>query len=200
MPFGSHDFVADALCLDFVNTVGGHREGEPKETLNTYGDLLDWAVAADVLTKSAAVHLREAARENEARAARALTEAKRLRETIYEVFVALADERRPAASDVAALNVAMSEAFRHLQVKPSHAGYELGWPAPGGDLQAPLWPVIKSAADLLVSDETDHLRECAGETCGWLFLDLSKNKSRKWCDMKGCGNRAKIRRFRGASA
>ena len=200
MPFGPDDFVGDALCLDFVNTVGGHREGEPKETLNTYGDLLDWAVAGDVLTKSAAVHLRDAARENEARASRALTEARRLREAIYEVFVALADERKPPAGDIAALNAAISEAFRHLQVKASSEGYELAWPAPGGELQAPLWPVIKSAADLLVSDETDHLRECASETCGWLFLDLSKNKSRKWCDMRGCGNRAKIRRFRGAGA
>ena len=56
MPFGPSDFVGDALCLDFVNTIGGHREGEPKETLNDYGDLLDWAVAGDVLTKSAAMH------------------------------------------------------------------------------------------------------------------------------------------------
>ena len=62
--------MGDALCLDFVNTIGGHREGEPKETLNDYGDLLDWAVAGDVLTKSAAMHLREAAKESETRAAR----------------------------------------------------------------------------------------------------------------------------------
>ena len=197
MPFGPDDFVGDALCLDFVNTVGGHRDGEPKETLNGYDDLLDWAVAGGALTKTAAAQLREAATENDARAGRILADAKRLRETIYEVFVALADGRRAPAGEIAVLNGAMSDALRHLQLKPSRDGYDLTWPAPEGDLQAPLWPVIKSAADLLVSGETEHLRECASDTCGWLFLDLSKNKSRKWCDMKGCGNRAKVRRFRG---
>lgn len=200
MPFGPDDFVGEALCLDFVNTVGGHREGEAKETLNSYGDLLDWAVAGDAMTKSAAMSLREGAKENETRTARVLTEAKRLRETIYEVFVALADQRKPSTGDIGALNAAVSEAFRHLQLKGSADGYELAWAAPGGDLQAPLWPVIRSAADLLVSGETHHLRECANGTCGWLFLDVSKNKLRKWCDMRGCGNRAKIRRFRGAKA
>ena len=91
MPFGPDDFVGEALCLDFVNTVGGHREGEPKETLNTYADLLEWAVVAGVLTKSVAEQLRGVAEESDARAARVLADAKRLREAIYEIFVAFAD-------------------------------------------------------------------------------------------------------------
>src|SRR5207302_22567 len=57
-----------------------------------------------------------------------------------------------------------------------------------------LWPVIRSAADLLVSGEAQRVRRCASETCDWLFLDTSRNHSRRWCDMSGCGNRAKARR------
>lgn len=194
MAFGSESFVGGALCLDFVNTVGGHRDGEPKETLLVYADLVDWAVAGKVLSKSGGVQLKELARANEARAARVLAEGRRLRETIHDVFVAVADKRRAASADVAALSDAMAEANANLELRASISGYELVWPAPA-DLRAPLWPVVKSAVDLLVGGET-RLRECASDTCGWLFVDESKNHSRRWCSMRDCGNRAKVRRFR----
>ena len=47
----------------------------------------------------------------------------------------------------------------------------------------------------LTSEELDQVRECAGNTCGWLFVDMSRNHSRHWCDMRDCGNRAKVRRY-----
>jgi predicted RNA-binding Zn ribbon-like protein len=190
----SENFVGGALCLDFVNTVGGHRQGEPKETLQTYVDFADWAAVGGVVTKSASAQLKEMASSNEARAARVLADAKRLRETMYEVFVAMADGRKAPASEIAVLSAAMSEAHAHLQLRASGSGYHLVWPAPS-DLRAPLWPIVKSAVDLLISGET-RLRECASETCGWLFVDESKNHSRRWCSMRDCGNRAKVRRFR----
>lgn len=199
MAFGPEEFVGGALCLDFVNTVGGHRDGVPKENLHSYADLVDWAVAGGAIAKSAGAQLKSAAAGHEARAGRLLVEAKRLRETLYEVLVAIADERKPPAAEIGALTAAMSDAYANLQLKPSAQGFELGWPSSGSDLRAPLWPVVKSAVDLLVGGAA-HLRECASDTCGWLFLDESKNRSRKWCSMRDCGNRAKVRRFRGAAA
>jgi predicted RNA-binding Zn ribbon-like protein len=56
-------------------------------------------------------------------------------------------------------------------------------------------PVIRSAADLLISEEFSRIKKCADPTCGWLFLDISRNRSRRWCDMRDCGNRAKASRF-----
>jgi predicted RNA-binding Zn ribbon-like protein len=56
-------------------------------------------------------------------------------------------------------------------------------------------PLIRSAADLLVSDELKRVKRCGDPACGWLFLDTSRNKSRRWCDMSDCGNRAKASRF-----
>jgi predicted RNA-binding Zn ribbon-like protein len=194
MSFGSENFVGGALCLDFVNTISGHRDGEPKETLHAYVDLIDWAVGGEALAKSAGVQLKDMARANEARAARVLADAKRLRETIYEVFVAVAHGRKASAAGIAALSEAMAEAHAQLQLRASGSGYQLTWPVPS-DLRAPLWPVVKSAVDLLVGGET-RLRECASDTCGWLFVDESKNHSRRWCSMRDCGNRAKVRRFR----
>ena len=73
----------------------------------------------------------------------------------------------------------------------------VGWslPADGDALERPLWEVACSAADLLTSPELDRVKECASTTCEWVFLDRSKNRSRRWCDMSDCGNRAKARRF-----
>jgi predicted RNA-binding Zn ribbon-like protein len=189
-------FVGGALCLDFANTVGGHRDGEPKENLHVYDDLLDWASVAGTLPKGGVARLRELANASPTRAARALVAAKELREAIYEIFVALADGRSPPAADVATLNAAVPEAFAHLQLKPADGAFALSWPA-AADLHAPLWPVVKSAVDLLL-DRRLRLRACASDTCGWLFIDESKNQSRKWCSMRDCGNRAKVRRFRAA--
>lgn len=198
MAFTEELYVGGALCLDFANTVGGHRDGEPKETLHAYSDLLDWALAGGAISKATAGRLRDVARNNEARAARTLTAAKDLREAIYEIFVALADERSPPTADIAKLNAALGEAYANLELKSQAGEIALAWPASTTDLHAPLWPVVKSAVDLLL-DKKVSLRVCASDTCGWLFIDTSKNHSRRWCSMRDCGNRAKVRRFRTGS-
>ena len=71
--------------------------------------------------------------------------------------------------------------------------------ASADDLLSPLAPVIKSAVDLLTSGAIGRVRTCAADTCEWLFIDTTKNRTRRWCDMKVCGNRAKVRRFRSRS-
>jgi predicted RNA-binding Zn ribbon-like protein len=78
--------------------------------------------------------------------------------------------------------------------EPPHFGWV--WVGIEDDLTGFLWPVARAAAELLTSGQVVRLRECAGDPCGWLFLDLSKNGSRRWCDMADCGNRAKARRYR----
>jgi predicted RNA-binding Zn ribbon-like protein len=73
-------------------------------------------------------------------------------------------------------------------------GFVWDWHEVDGVLELPIWIVARSAADLLVSSELERVRECAGEKCDWLFLDASRNQSRRWCDMAACGNRAKAQR------
>ena len=59
---------------------------------------------------------------------------------------------------------------------------------------APLWPIARSAADLLVSPDFARVTQCDGSGCTWLFLDHSRTRNRRWCSMQSCGNRAKARR------
>jgi predicted RNA-binding Zn ribbon-like protein len=82
----------------------------------------------------------------------------------------------------------------HLRVTPAKTGFTWTWHNEPGALDVMLWPVVQSAGELLTSAQIVQVRECAGDTCSWLFLDTSKNHSRRWCDMKDCGNRAKAKR------
>jgi predicted RNA-binding Zn ribbon-like protein len=80
-------------------------------------------------------------------------------------------------------------------VVPRAGGFEWKWAGDEDALDRMVWPVARSAADVLVSDEGSRVRRCAGESCHWFFLDSGRNRSRRWCDMRDCGNRAKARRL-----
>jgi predicted RNA-binding Zn ribbon-like protein len=84
-------------------------------------------------------------------------------------------------------------------VRASDRGYVLDWTA-GGEPDRMLWPVARSAVDLMTSADLARVRECDGHDCGWLFLDTSKAGRRRWCSMAICGNRAKSERYRQRSA
>ncbi len=93
------------------------------------------------------------------------------------------------------LQAELTLALPHLRVTWSPAGFAREWERGSPALDQVLWPVSWSAAELLTHGPLDRIRECPGQgNCGWLFLDLTKNASRRWCDMRVCGNRAKARR------
>ena len=86
----------------------------------------------------------------------------------------------------------------HKFLMAGKSGLNLTHAEPFADFtpDAILWPVAVAAADLLTTRDHPLLRECASDECSWLYLDTTRNHSRRWCDMKGCGNKAKVRRYR----
>jgi len=174
-----------ALCLDFTNTLR-HRGRAPQETLASFDDLRRWCAANCGGAGPAP--------ESPARAAAILTDAIALREAIYRVFHAVSDGRPPAPADLVMLNAALAQAPARRRIVRGAAGF--GWsiaqPVPGA--AAMLAPVLWSAADLLAGPDLARVRYCANDQCQWLFIDDSKNRSRRWCSMESCGNRAKARR------
>jgi predicted RNA-binding Zn ribbon-like protein len=118
-----------------------------------------------------------------------------LRETIYRLFAAYAGQGAVNTGDLAAFNQALSKAMAWAQVVPAAAGYEWGWLEEGLNFEEIVWPVARSAARLLTADNLDRVSQCADDRgCGYLFLDTSRNRSRRWCSMESCGNRAKAQR------
>jgi predicted RNA-binding Zn ribbon-like protein len=102
----------------------------------------------------------------------------------------------PEPGDLDIVSRQVSRALAHGVIIPDGAALVWDWRSDPGELERPLWPIAKAALELLTDEQLDRLRQCANPECGWLFLDTSRNRSRRWCDMGSCGNRAKVRRFR----
>ena len=180
------------LCLDFANTVSD-RPAAPEDHLQRYGDLVAWARQAGLLDRPRAQLLERQASPRPAAAEAVLQRARALREILYRLLSAAA-AGRVAPDALLALNAVLPAALSHRRLVAGPAGFRWEWQRLPDGLDAMLWPVAHSAAELLASEERTALRECAADTCGWLFLDHSRNHSRRWCDMKVCGNRVKARR------
>ena len=190
------EFVGGDSSLDFANTMGGIRTGAYHDTLTNYGELLDWSARSGTLNPVRRAALAALARRKPRAALAALNRATALRESMHAVFSALAQGELAPRADLVLLNAGIGRAMAHARIHRLGKVYEWSWDD-AVTLDAPLWPVLRAAGELLVSGGIERLRECASDSCGWLFLDTSKNRSRRWCDMKGCGNRAKVRRYRG---
>lgn len=182
-----------ALCLDFANTWGDRGRPE-RDRLRGYGALLAFARQARILAAAEGARLERRAARRPLDAEAAFGRARELREAIFRAFAALAVGELPEAADVASVNRELPAALARLRIAPAADGFAWRWADPGADLEAPLAPVVRSAAELLVSEDAGRIRQCASERCTWLFVDSSRNHARRWCDMKTCGNRAKARR------
>jgi predicted RNA-binding Zn ribbon-like protein len=182
------------LCLDFANTSDWRGREVPEEKLNSYRDLLVWSERAGIIDGPEALRLEALAQARGAEAGEALGEAVRFREALYRLFAAIAEGRKPAKGDLSLLNHWLSEGAASKRIAAAGEGYRWEFDPAPGSLQWLLHPVAHSAAELLLSPALGRLKKCGDAECGWLFIDRSKNRSRRWCDMRDCGNRAKARR------
>ena len=188
------ELVAGALCLDFINTLDDRFSNEPKELLKSYVDLARLAEDTGILDTAQVDRLIEKSPIS-AEAPRALAAAVEMREAMYSVFAAILHKKPVPRAALATLNGYVQAASRHSELVPGNGRFEWRFDNRPIDFKAPLWPIARSAADLLASDQLPFIRACASNTCQWLFLDTSKNHRRRWCDMTKCGNRAKFQRF-----
>lgn len=189
------ELTGGRLCLDFANTLDSRPTQDPRELLGSYADLVSWSVQAGALQSSEAQRLLRLAARRPTQAKRTLAHAREAREAIFSVLSDLTAGRDPRREPLALIEGCLRRALGRRRLVRERAGFAWRW-EPGTEALDPmLWPVVQSAADLLTSQELGRLRECAADNCAWLFLDRSRNGSRRWCDMTVCGNRSKARRF-----
>jgi len=193
---GTLELIGGRLCLDFANTVSTRIDSLRRDYLTCYGDLLEWSRHAGILKNGEVKRFRMEAHRHPVNANRVLHAAILIRETIYRIFSAIAHQKKPSASDMALLNSALSKALHRTQILPKGQGFEWGWKDADHTLNDMLWPIVRSAADLLTSPQIIRIRQCSRrEGCDWLFMDMSKNQSRRWCSMTLCGSLDKARRY-----
>ena len=188
------EFLAGALCLDFANTIHDSRAEDNEEELHAISDLLQWAKEASLLTSADHDRLAEHYNRNTREAEAALAMGTGIRDLLLAIFAGIANGRSVSSQRLSELNSALAQTPGLLRVHKSSNRIETGWTSAADGLQQVLFAVLTSAAELLGSDRLGRIRECASADCTWLFVDESRNRSRRWCDMSACGNRMKARR------
>ena len=186
---------AGKLCLEFANTSYWHASEHPVESLYSYHDLVNWAASIGVLTADGAAELTAIAESQPTLAQQVYEWAMELREAIYHIFVALAEQTSPSQRDIDTINEALPRAYTLPELVKSGSGFGVKWRGDARGLDNLLWPILRSTVRLLTEGEHSRIGQCADDRgCGYLFYDTSRNRSRRWCDMNSCGNRAKSQR------
>lgn len=194
--FVKFQIIAGELSLDFINTLDNRAVPERRlELLPTYTDLVEWAMQAGAISASKRNALLSVAEQHPREADIVRQKAAELRETLYRIVTSTLRNRRPSQEDLRSFNASLGEALSHLELSTARGEFRLGWAGEPLRLDSVLWPIVRSASNLLSGDDLTRVRECGADTCRWLFVDRSKNHSRRWCDMKVCGNRVKARTF-----
>ncbi|HET9999487.1 MAG TPA: CGNR zinc finger domain-containing protein [Ktedonobacteraceae bacterium] len=191
------DIPGNWLCLDFTHTLQDRNNTNRNELLHSYSDLLAWGLYMHILQEDEAQQLLRIAEQHPQIALEVLHNATSLREAMYRVFYTIAEDEMPQQDDMTLLNATLARAMSHACITGEEQdGFRWDWSAnsDADRLERINWLLVRSAADLLTSDKLHDVRACAAEDCHWLFLDISKNHSRRWCDMETCGNQAKARR------
>jgi predicted RNA-binding Zn ribbon-like protein len=183
------DLDGGRLCLDFANTLTPSHDH-----LLSYARLLAFAEQSRLITRDDLDRLQHAAQRAPERASAVLERARALRGAIYAVFTAVASDEVVPADAIDSLNVELARGLAQARVVATPDGFGWAWSTELA-LDRPIWPIARSAADLLTSDSERRLvRQCGADDCLWLFMDTTKNRTRQWCSMRSCGNRAKARR------
>ncbi|MGP0021670.1 MAG: CGNR zinc finger domain-containing protein [Candidatus Sulfotelmatobacter sp.] len=197
------DLIAGNVCLDFVNTLDDRHSKDPdikpKELLQTYLDLVRFGEDTGLLDSMQADRLYRRNDMDPRGAQEVLEWGRELREAIHDVFWAIMNKRPVPPAALGKVNVDAQGAASHMSLVPvtrgpGKGGFEWKYDEFGA-FDRVLWPIARAAAELLASDQLAYVRACSSKTCEWFFLDTSKNRHRRWCDMTRCGNRAKFQRF-----
>jgi len=184
------------LCLDFVNSVDWRTSKEKrKDWLNSFSDLIIWGRHANILDEKTVKTLSTNTAKYPDKAEQVYKKAIELREILFQIFSSFAVGSKPKDCLILLFNRYLAEAMSKSCLSVSQNNFIWSFCDDSSSLEFILNPIIKSAADLMVSSDLSRVKICADDCCGWLFIDMSRNSSRRWCNMKDCGNRAKAQRY-----
>ena len=192
---GSLPLIGNELALDLANTASGRGSPTYLDHLQRAEHVVAWARNARALSPSDGERLQASLAANPKLAQRLVKRTLELREVVYAIGESIAAKRGADAAAVEQLKRVHAECLARAKLVPHEASFVWAWDPADGPVEAILGPVTLSALTLLTQADLSRIKQCRGDRCGWLFFDTTKNKSRRWCEMEVCGNRAKQRRF-----
>jgi predicted RNA-binding Zn ribbon-like protein len=188
-------FLAGRLCLDFVNSVEDRAGATPEDFIASYADLVHWSRHRQLLTDAQAIETLAHADAQPATAANGLNDALALRDALHRSFLALATTVEPDEHDLRVIEHIFQRCLAHARLRPVGERFAWEWDGDARHADRLLWPIVADAIDLLAMGDLRRVKVCANpHGCGWFFYDSSKNGSRRWCSMEGCGSSIKNRR------
>jgi predicted RNA-binding Zn ribbon-like protein len=167
-----------------------------REYLSSYADLVDWSRQAGIIGDNTAAYLLKEAECRPDEAMLVLARACMFREAIYRIFAASITGMQPAEADMSLLNAELGRAISGAHIVPIADNFSWEWSGDRHELDYMFAAIARSVAELLTSPLRRQVRECMSDACSWLFVDTTKNHRRRWCTTTGCGNVAKVRRYR----
>ncbi|HUI18441.1 MAG TPA: CGNR zinc finger domain-containing protein [Alphaproteobacteria bacterium] len=192
---GTLPLIGNELALDLANTASGRGSSTYADHLQRAEHVVAWARNAQALSPSDGERLQAILAANPKLAQRLVKRTLELREAVYAIGESIAAKRGAEAAAVEQLKRVHAECLARAKLVPDGATFVWAWDPAEGPIEAVLGPVTLSALTLLTQADLTRIKQCRGDRCGWLFFDTTKNKSRRWCEMEVCGNRAKQRRF-----
>ena len=177
--------------LDFVNTIEYRHTIRECDYIPTLRDVLLWSVRSRLLLPRDATNVRITADS----AANIWHQLARLRQLLYEILIPIAEDRAVPAGSVAHFNQRAARAAKYAGLRPVNGQLRWSWVGEARDPRRLEWELINGTISLL-AERWQLIRVCANTPCDWLFLDTSRNRQRRWCQMQTCGNLSKVRRFR----
>jgi predicted RNA-binding Zn ribbon-like protein len=193
---GTLSLVAGKLALDFTNTESGRGGAAHFDHLQTAGDLVAWAAHAKIIGTRDATLARRILSDQNKLARHLIVRGRFLRETIYRINSNVVAGKPPAKKFLHGLTAIHAEMLATATLVPHENNFEWAWQSKNELTATILGPITLSALNLLLDADFSRIKQCQGNHCGWLFFDSTKNKSRQWCDMSVCGNRAKASALR----
>lgn len=190
---GTYKLIGVELCFDFTNTMSWRELEDPHEWLDGADNLATWARLTGILDDAEAMELKKHLNDRIKYQTQVLDQFKATRELIYNIFNAIVKERPPTKKDLEKINVLMKEASGHLELILTGKKYQLNWESKLSALDKIRYSVLRSALQVLTEKDLTRVKKCP--SCQWLYLDMSKNKSRRWCTMEDCGNRHKVNAY-----
>lgn len=189
--------IGEQLCLDFVNTISWRESTDKRrDWFTSYDQLVDWSYHAGILEEKQAQFLLKKSVHDPVAAEQTLAQAIQLREVIYRIFLSSIKEERINPEDLTNFTTVIRRYYQQMALAQQGNFFSMHFESPEGAFDGMLPPIVQSAIDILTSEkDLKRVNQCEGDSCGWLFFDTSRNRSRRWCSMADCGNRAKARRF-----
>ncbi len=186
---------SDDLFVDFANTLAYER-GEPVEHLPDIEALLAWLRDHGLISDRARAAEGQRLAHDAAEAGRRLERFRYLRALLAAVAMRLSEAERPTRDQIRQLNHVLRHGlhYHQLQVDADDARYSVA--QVGDRLDQARATIAGSFASFLSEDDPTRLRVCANGGCREVFVDRSPTGRRRWCDMRTCGNQAKVARHR----